>query len=261
MEFAKNVKDKITGLLFTEEETTTSPNPDDVLDICFLLDITGSMGSHIAMMGQCLNDLVYYFSSTFAPQKVYMSFVGYRDFGDPDQFVIEEFSNIDMNNVLKSSMYKKIKEIEVSGGGDEPEDIRGAIKNALKLKWRSTNKFVVLIADAPTHGRRYYDGAHGRDDYPNEDIQDAIEELMKRKIGFIGVEFASGTDKMYQELAEIFKGKGMSLYYALEDMKKLYAENKDSDQRVRRFMDLVATKIKETMYKIIRFNKAQVAGA
>ena len=163
-----------------------------------------------------------------------------------------------MQNVLQSSLYKKIKEIEVSGGGDYPEDIRGAIKKALKLKWRSVNKFVVLIADAPTHGTRYCDQG---DDYPKEDIQDAIEELMKRKIGFLGVEFAAGTDKMYKELAEMFKSKGMSLYYALEDMKNLYHENKDEEERVLRFMDLVATKIKETMYKIIRFNKEQMAGA
>lgn len=259
MEFAKNVKKKITSLFSSEEQPTTTspPNPDDILDICFLLDITGSMGSHISMMGKCLNDLVYYFSSTFSPQKVYMSFVGYRDFEDSEPFVIEDFSNIDMQNVLQSSLYKKIKEIQVSGGGDYPEDIRGAIKNALKLKWRSVNKFVVLIADAPTHGTRYCDQG---DDYPKEDIQDAIEELMQRKIGFLGVEFASGTDKMYKELAEIFKSKGMSLYYALEDMKNLYNENKDEEERVLRFMDLVSTKIKETMYKIIRFNKGQMAG-
>lgn len=260
MEFAKNIKEKITNLFSSEDQSTTTspPNPDDVLDICFLLDITGSMGNHIKMMGECLNDLVYYFSSTFAPQKVYMSFVGYRDFGDNPQFVIEDFSNIDMKNVLQSSLYNKIKEIEVSGGGDYPEDIRGAIKKALKLKWRSVNKFIVLIADAPTHGTRYCDQG---DDYPKEDIQDAIEELIKRKIGFLGVEFASGTDKMYKELAEIFKSQGMSLYYALEDMKKLYDENKDQEERVKRFMDLVATKIKETMYQIIRFNKKEQIAA
>lgn len=259
MEIVKNIKDKITDYFYsgsqTEEPTLTASDPNDVLDICFLLDITGSMGSYIQMMGKCLNDLVFYFSSTFAPKKVYMSFVGYRDFGDNDQFVIEDFANIDMKNVLKSSIYQRIKNIKVFGGGDFPEDIRGAIKHALKLKWRSMNKFVVLIADAPTHGKRYCENG---DDYPEEDIQDAIEELMKRKIGFIGVEFAKETDKMYKELTEIYKHKGMEIYFALEDMKGLIKENKSLDERVRRFMDLVATKIKGTMFNLFKYHKKQI---
>jgi len=180
-----------------------------------------------------------------------MSFIGYRDFGDRNQFVIEDFSRLDKKNVLKSSLYQKLKNIRTEGGCDEPEDIRGAIKQVLKLKWRSGNKFVVLIADAPTHGKRYYEQSDKRymkqyDDYPEEDIQDAIKELMMRKIGFIGVEFTNETDKMFKELAEIYKQNGMEIYFALEDMKKLTEETENLDERVRRFMDLVGTKIKET---------------
>ena len=58
------------------------------------------MGSYIEMMGKCLEDLVYYFASTLSPKKVYMSFIGYRDFGDRNQFVIEDFSRLDKKNVL-----------------------------------------------------------------------------------------------------------------------------------------------------------------
>ena len=49
-----------------------------------------------------------------------MSFIGYRDFGDRNQFVIEDFSRLDKKNVLKSSLYQKLKNIRTEGGCDEP---------------------------------------------------------------------------------------------------------------------------------------------
>ena len=246
----ENITDKIMA--------SQPTNPDDILDICFLLDITGSMSSYIEMMGKCLNDLVYYFSSTFYPKKVYMSFVGYRDFGDNEPFVTEDFANIDIDNVLESQLYKKIEKICVSGGADLAEDIRGGIKEALKFKWRSVNKFVVLIADAPTHGKRYCEP--NQDDHQDEDIQDAIDELIERKIAFFGVKFVDCTEKMYNELEKIYKEKNMDLYFAMEDMKDLMKENRDEDIRARRFMDLIATKIKATMFQIFKANKAHQIG-
>lgn len=231
---------------------SSPPNPDDILDICFLLDTTGSMGPYISLMRKCLKDLAYYFSSTFSPKKVYMSFVGYRDFGDKDQFTCVDFVQLDINNFLESDFYKKINGLTMSGGGDLAEDIRGAIKKSLTFKWRSVNKFVILIADAPTHGRRY---CNEGDDFPDEDIQDVIDELMKRKIGFFGVEFCDLTKMMYEELKNIYKDKGLENYFALEDMKELMKEKNNNEEMALRFMDLIATKVKSTMFKIFKLNK------
>lgn len=253
MEFAKNLLNKInpfnTATLLPE-----SKDENDFLDICFLLDVTGSMGSYIKIMGECLNDLVYYFSSTFAPKKVYMSFVGYRDFGDNKEFEICDFQTVDINSVLQSDIYKKIKKIGVSGGGDTAENIKGAVEKAIKLKWRSMNKFVVLIADAPTHGTRYNGGCD--DNYPNEDIEDAIITLTQNNIAFLGVEFSTETETMYRELQKIYANQNKAIYFELEDMKNLMKENTDDKERVRRFMDLIATKIKQTMFKIFKCNNS-----
>lgn len=259
MEFAKSIINKVNP--FSSSDNTTDLLPEnqdenDFLDICFLLDVTGSMGTYIKMMSECLNDLVYYFSSTFAPKRVYMSFVGYRDFGDNKEFEICDFQTVDIHSVLNSDIYKKIKKISVSGGGDTAENIRGAVKNAMKLKWKSLNKFVVLIADAPTHGKRYNGGCD--DSYPDEDIEDAIQMLIKNNIAFLGVEFCKMTETMYKEFKTIYQNQGKEIYFSLEDMRNLMKENTDENERVRRFMDLIATNIKQTMFKIFKYNNNKI---
>lgn len=45
------------------------------------------------------------------------------------------------------------------------------------LKWENKFKIVLLICDAPCHGAKY-NGGMG-DDYPNDDIRDAIEKIIE----------------------------------------------------------------------------------
>ena len=39
------------------------------------------------------------------------------------------------------------------GGGDVPEDCLGGLNAAANLSWQAPTRFLVLIADAPAHGR------------------------------------------------------------------------------------------------------------
>ena len=41
------------------------------------------------------------------------------------------------------------------------------------IKWETTFRVAILICDAPSHGRKYNERCG--DDYPNEDLRDAIE--------------------------------------------------------------------------------------
>ena len=45
------------------------------------------------------------------------------------------------------------------------------------LKWSAKFKIAVLICDAPCHGKKYHDHRIG-DDYPNDDIEEAIDLMI-----------------------------------------------------------------------------------
>ena len=85
-----------------------------------------------------------------------------------------------------------------NGGADFAEDVRGGIKQMLDknfLKWETSFKVAILICDAPSHGRKY--NVNCGDDYPNEDLRDAIELMIKAEILFIGIIFNKHTEKMF----------------------------------------------------------------
>lgn len=65
-----------------------------------------------------------------------------------------------------------------------------------QLKWTKGLKFAILIADAPSHGREYNGGAG--DNYPNEDMRDAIEMMISLEIILIGVHFVKSTEIMFR---------------------------------------------------------------
>ena len=47
-----------------------------------------------------------------------------------------------------------------------------------KLKWNTKFKIAVLICDAPCHGKKYHEANCG-DNYPNDDIEDVIDLMIK----------------------------------------------------------------------------------
>jgi hypothetical protein len=59
----------------------------------------------------------------------------------------------------------------VKGGGGEPDDVKGAFNMILdEMSWEANMKFVIMITDAPAHGKIYNDLGGNGDDYPNEDM-------------------------------------------------------------------------------------------
>lgn len=56
-----------------------------------------------------------------------------------------------------------------------------------KLNWPNRFKIAILICDAPTHGSKYNGGCG--DDHKDEDIRDAILEMISKNIIFIGLNF------------------------------------------------------------------------
>jgi len=73
--------------------------------------------------------------------------------------------------------------VKANGGGDRPEDVRGGLKKALDIHFKSNVKIITHIADAPCHGQKY-NKAQEVDSYPKEgdDSNDPnnVEALIKQ---------------------------------------------------------------------------------
>lgn len=90
------------------------------VDICFMVDCTGSMRSYIKETKKTVHNMVDRLAKMFPDFKVRVAFVAYRDHSDGvNRIDVHSFSdNIDE---FKTFVTKQ----SASGGGDAPEDIFG----------------------------------------------------------------------------------------------------------------------------------------
>jgi len=171
--------------------------PTKILDLCLIMDCTGSMSS---WMAHCKDTLTQVIDDTIAKDpdcKVRVSFVGYRDFCDNDIFAIHDFS-------YDSEALKKFMATQsATGGGDAPEDIQGGLRKALDLSWSQKDasvKLAFLCADAPCHGRPKY---HSQEDhYPAGNpcglvLEDLVREFSNREILLTCYKITDYTERMY----------------------------------------------------------------
>lgn len=129
------------------------------LDLCLLLDCTGSMSSWIQRSKDTLKEIIDNVKSDNPDLDVRVCFVGYRDIQDKPRFSIHEFTT-DLDKIKKY-----ISGVNASGGGDFPEDVQGGFHEALKQDWEANSvKMAFHIFDAPGHGKDICPG--GGDNYP-----------------------------------------------------------------------------------------------
>ena len=118
---------------------------EDNIDLCFLIDKTGSMMDDISLMQSSMERI---FTAIKAYQNVNVALAYYGD------------KNIDGRQWIEingfSQDFKKLeadfKNVRYSGGGDAPESVTdGAYEVINKLKWTSNNKrMILLLGDAPS---------------------------------------------------------------------------------------------------------------
>lgn len=143
----------------------TSALPDGPLDVVLMLDCTGSMGTWIeaakAKLKAITTQLAEWFNTEGALR---VGFIGYRDHNDHMQLEVAPLTE------STEAVQTVIDRQQASGGGDLPEDVAGAFKEAIGLAWRpDATKLLIHIADAPCHGKKYHGGAELGDAYPAGD--------------------------------------------------------------------------------------------
>ena len=152
-----------------------------VVDLCFLVDATGSMGAYIKEVKESIRSLARELSSKHESLQLNLAFVAYRDHCDAGtsygQFQILDFTK----SVEEFEDF--VGSVSANGGGDGPEDIFGGFQKVLSLTWTApTTRVVMHIADAPCHGSRFH-SMH--DDYPAGDphgytAEDLLPKLQKQ---------------------------------------------------------------------------------
>lgn len=190
-----------------EHQTASSAlddtTPEKILDLCLIMDCTGSMGSWIAHCKDTLHNVIDDTVAKDKTCKVRVSFVGYRDFCDKRIFAVHEFS-YDTDHVKKF-----IAQQSASGGGDAPEDVQGGLRRALDLNWSDKDdsvKLAYLVADAPCHGKQYHSCA---DDHPQGNpagliLEDIVKEFSDREILLTCYKLTDQTEKMYKIIEQAY---------------------------------------------------------
>ena len=93
------------------------------VDICFMLDATGSMSSYIAEAKNVIHKVIDKLKQRFQDFELRAAFVGYRDHSDgPKRVTVYDFDqNIDSFKTFVSN-------VEATGGQDQCEDIFGGLE-------------------------------------------------------------------------------------------------------------------------------------
>jgi len=116
-----------------------------LLDVCFLLDATGSMDDEIARLKDTISAVLLQITGLDPKPDVRLGLVQYRDRRDafvtrvtPFTGKLAEFSEI-------------LRDVAAAGGGDAPEDMQEGLRVTLsEMKWRENAvRIVFLMTDAP----------------------------------------------------------------------------------------------------------------
>ena len=181
---------------------TSGPIETQALDLCLIMDCTGSMEQWIERAQHTLTQIIDSVRAENEGLTVRVAFVGYRDFTEGEK----RFSLMDFTediNVMKTF----IKDQQAFGGVDWAEDVQGGLNQALRLNWnRGSVKNAFLITDAPGHGRDICDWG---DDYPDGSpegfkIQDQMREFAGREINFSMVKVNERCNQMIKVMQDSF---------------------------------------------------------
>lgn len=177
-------------------KTAPTPQSKPRIEVCFVLDTTGSMGGLIEGAKQKIWSIANEMISAQPTPELKLGLIGYRDRGD--EYVVKSFSLTDDIDAV----YGHLREFQAGGGGDAPESVNEALAEAIhKMPWSSDSKvlkIIFLVGDAPPHM-----------DYPNgPKYPDLCREAAKKDliINTIQCGAMAETKPIWQEIAKLSEG-------------------------------------------------------
>ena len=146
-----DVNAAVQRALATREQRVPQVIPSsggDALDLCFIVDTTGSMGDDIDNAKENMRSILAKLSEKSSNYRV--AFVDYRDFSertyDSDDYPAKvQLPFSDDDDVIYNAIYA----LDLGYGGDSNETVYSGIMTALGLDWRpNATRVIILMGDA-----------------------------------------------------------------------------------------------------------------
>ena len=180
----------------TQSAKSSSKATKPRLEVCFVIDTTGSMGGLIEGAKQKIWSIANDMIRAKPTPEIRLGLVAYRDRGD--EYVTKSF---DLTNDI-DAIYGHLRSFQAAGGGDEPESVNEALQDAVrKMSWsqdRAVLKLIFLVGDAPPH-MDYTDGPK----YPQVCREAVKKDLIINTVQCGGIE---RTTPFWKEIAQLSEG-------------------------------------------------------
>ena len=132
----------------------------DLIEIMFVVDVTGSMGDEITYLQAELGDVIRQVAESNAAAHIRLSFLFYRDHGDQEIFTFVDFRDVTQSKDYEVQQKELAKQC-ADGGGDYPEALDEAMEIAVSKQWSgNATKLIFLVLDAPIHDGAEYESRY-----------------------------------------------------------------------------------------------------
>ena len=142
-----NANNSVVNALKTVEtsvEKVLKTEVDNGLDLCFIVDTTGSMGDDIENVKENMASILEHLAAKTENYRV--ALIDYRDYpersNESEDYPYKIQLYFTSNN---ESITDAINGLDLGNGGDSEETVYSALMSAVKLDWRSDAKKVIII--------------------------------------------------------------------------------------------------------------------
>ena len=219
------------GMVSTDDVVSVSL----VYQLCLILDITGSMQQEIDAARNTLLEIVSTCKTKYNNYTFELALLCYRDVKDRVRFIKRDFTQ-DIDSIIRD-----LKSVTAGGGDDIAEDLTGALNEVNGMNWTGDKRQIVIVCDAPCHGRKYHNYITGgvSDYYPDGDKfglnpEEIVSELASKRIGILACQMNQTTKIMYNLFDMAYqndRAPGTKANFILRDMTEQLANAKEEFYR------------------------------
>ena len=225
------------------------------VDICYLIDATGSMDREI----NAANDYVIQIFEELAEKYKEFKFkFGAAFYRDKIDYKKDENEFFPLTNNMED-LKRKISKIRAQGGGDVPEDWVEGYNLALNMNWRNGLKLIIHIADAGAHGKEF----SKNDKYPEEGpkLEKLIKECVEKNINIIGFKVDEEAAQSFEKISEIYNqhklfgkdnGQFIDIYNFIRGSSPKKGEKDPVSEKFHRLVIEAANQVVNPSYKFLK---------